>query len=93
MGTWIVMVVTNISLPSSNRLKPLPSTPTDVRGLPECLQMGVTVMVALLFVILAVGCKGAHTWWLVSQLSKRPDAIQEAQELMKQFQASTCQHH
>ena len=97
-----------LSLPSSTRLEPLPPNTyidqlqqllkqhtTDAEH-PGWLRMCITVIVTLLFVILAVGHKRAHIWWWFgSRLSKQTDTTQESHELIMDPQASTStyQHH
>ena len=58
--------------------------------------MGITVLITLLFVILAVGLKRVRNCWYASQLSNRLDDTQESHELMLDPPPSTsvtCQHH
>ena len=102
------MNVTNITLPSSNRLEPLPlnnyidqlqpilKQQTTDAELPEWSRIGITVLITLLLVILAVGLKRAHNCWYASRLSNRKDDTQESHELMPDPPASTsatCQHY
>ena len=109
--TWehgFLMNVTNITIPSSNRLEPLPQNNyidqlqpilkqqnTDA-GFPEWTRMGITVLFTLLFVLLAVGLKRARDCWYASRLSNQPEDIQESHKLMPNpppWTSATCQHH
>ena len=102
------MNVTNITLPSSNRLEPIPlndyidqlqpilKQQDAVAGLPEWTRMGITVLITLLFVLLAVGLKWARDCWHAYRLSKQPEDTQESHELMPDPSPSTsavCPHH
>ena len=102
------MNVTNITLPSSNRLEPLPlnnyidqlqlilKQQNTNEELPEGSRMCITVMITLFFVLLAVGLKWTRDCWHVSRLSKQPVTTQESHELMPDPAPSTsavCPHH
>ena len=109
--TWehgFLMNVSNITLPSSTRLEPLPlnnyidqlqpilKQQTTNTELPKWSRMGITVLITLLFVIMAVGLKRTCNCWYASRLSNRPDDTQESRELMPDPPASTsatCQHY
>ena len=95
--TWehgFLMNTTNITLPSSNRLEPLPlnnyidqlqpilKQQNTNKELPEWSRTGITVMITLLFVILAVGLNRMRNWWYASRLPKQSDNTQESHELM-----------
>ena len=109
--TWehgFLMNVINIILPSSNRLEPLPlndyidqlqpilKQQNSAAGLPEWTRIGITVLITLLFVLLAVGLKLVRDCWHASRLSKQPEGTQESHKLVPNPAPSTsgvCQHN
>ena len=58
--------------------------------------MGITVLITLLLVLLAIGLKWTRDCWHASRLSKQSEATQESHVLMTDPAPSTsvvCPHH